>query len=147
MAGAGSTENRCGSITGKAWVALEHRPGASDRRAEAQTAGETSTSSFSTNAGGDCYINCAPAVTVTPLPATDKGPDADLGGGDQRDIHDHALANRHAPLAPLRLYLLNDPYAEAVLLKQVAVGEAFSEGVGQDLGLIRDPVAHQVDAS
>ena len=64
-----------------------------------------------------------------------------LGGAGRRDqggIHDRALAHRHAPSAEVGFDRLKDLLAQIVLLQQVAEG--------QDRGLIRDPVADQLDA-
>ena len=58
--------------------------------------------------------------------------------GDQGGVDDRALAHRHAFLTEVGSDGLKDLLTQLVLLKQVAEGE--------DRGLIRDPIADQLDA-
>jgi len=60
------------------------------------------------------------------------------GRRDQGGIHNRPLPHRHTPLAELDLDGLKNLLAQLVLLQQVAEGE--------DRGLIRDPIADQLDA-
>jgi len=60
------------------------------------------------------------------------------GRGDQGGINDRVLPHRHAPFAEVSLDDLKDLLSQAVLLEQVAEG--------QNRGLVRNPVADQIDA-
>ncbi len=57
---------------------------------------------------------------------------------DQGGVHDHALVHRHAFLTEVGFKGFKNLLTELVLSQQVAEGE--------DRGLIRDPIADQLDA-
>ncbi len=70
-----------------------------------------------------------------PLPFFNYG---GTGRGDQDGVHERALTHRHTPRTLVGFDGLKDLLAQLVLLQQVAESE--------DRGLIRDPIADQLDA-
>ncbi len=72
------------------------------------------------------------------------------GRRDQSGIDDRALPNRHAPLAEVGFDGLKDLLTQLVLLQQVTATwpwASVAEPLGEDRGLIRDPLTDQIDTS